>query len=79
MHIVSEQRLGLPQTSRDAFDMLQSHSIIDEGIAKRLKAMVGFQNIAVHDYQTINLDILKQIIEKHLIDFTNYTKQILIL
>jgi uncharacterized protein YutE (UPF0331/DUF86 family) len=79
MHIVSEQRLGLPQTSRDAFDMLQSHSIIDEVIAKRLKAMVGFRNIAVHDYQTINLDILRQIIEKHLGDFTNYTKQILTL
>lgn len=77
MHIVSEQRLGLPQTSRDAFDMLQSHSIIDEGIAKRLKAMVGFRNIAVHDYQTLNLDILKQIVDNHLSDFTDYTKQIL--
>ena len=77
MHIVSEQRLGLPQSSRDAFDMLQSHSIIDEDMAKRLKAMVGFRNIAVHDYQTLNLNILQQIIEKHLIDFTNYTKQIL--
>ena len=61
MHIVAEQRLGLPQTSRDAFDMLQSHSIIDENIAKRLKAMVGFRNIAVHDYQTINLDILNKL------------------
>ena len=77
MHIVSEKRLGLPQSSRDAFDMLQTHSIIDEDTAKRLKAMVGFRNIAVHDYQTLNLDILKQIIEKHLADFTNYTKLIL--
>lgn len=77
MHIVSEQRLGLPQTSRDAFDMLQSHSIIDEDIAKRLKAMVGFRNIAVHDYQTLNIEILKQIVDKHLGDFTDYTKQIL--
>ena len=77
MHIVSEQRLGLPQTSRDAFDMLQSHSIIDEDIAKRLKAMVGFRNIAVHDYQTINIEILRQIVEKHLGDFIVYSKQIL--
>lgn len=77
MHIVADQRLGLPQTSRDAFDMLQAHSIIDEDIAKRLKAMVGFRNIAVHDYQTINLNILKQIIVNHLGDFTDFTKQIL--
>lgn len=77
MHIISEERLGLPQTSRDAFDMLHSNSIIDENIAKRLKAMVGFRNIAVHDYQTINIDILNQIVNKHLGDFTDYSKQIL--
>ncbi|MCK1986058.1 MULTISPECIES: type VII toxin-antitoxin system HepT family RNase toxin [unclassified Peribacillus] len=77
MHIVAEQKLGLPQTSRDAFDMLHGALIIDENTVKRLKAMVGFRNIAVHDYQTVNIDILKQIIENHLGDFTDYTKQIL--
>ncbi|OLN22130.1 hypothetical protein BTO30_11180 [Domibacillus antri] len=77
MHIVAEERLGLPQTSRDAFDMLYAQSIIDKETAKKLKAMVGFRNIAVHDYQTINIDILKQIVDTHLEDFTLYTKQIL--
>ncbi|MDQ0884865.1 DUF86 domain-containing protein [Peribacillus sp. V2I11] len=77
MHIVAEQKLGLPQTSRDAFDMLHKALIIDENTAKRLKAMVGFRNIAVHDYQTVNIDILQQIVENHLGDFTDYTKQIL--
>lgn len=28
-------------------------------------------------YQTINIDILQQIVENHLGDFTDYTKQIL--
>jgi uncharacterized protein YutE (UPF0331/DUF86 family) len=77
MHIVAEQKLGLPQTSRDAFDMLHGALIIDENTVKRLKAMVGFRNIAVHDYQTVNIDILQQIVTNHLEDFTDYTKQIL--
>src|SRR4051812_35038076 len=77
MHIVAQERLGLPQTSRDVFDILQAHSIIEEKMANRLKAMVGFRNIAVHDYQTLSLDILQQIIVKHLEDFTDFTKQIL--
>lgn len=77
MHIVAEQKLGLPQTSRDAFDMLHGALIIDENSVKRLKAMVGFRNIAVHDYQTVNIDILQQIVANHLEDFTDYTKQIL--
>ncbi|SFB03880.1 MULTISPECIES: DUF86 domain-containing protein [unclassified Bacillus (in: firmicutes)] len=77
MHIVSEKRLGLPQNSRDAFDMLQKNSIITESVANRLKAMVGFRNIAVHDYQTLNIEILKQIVEYHLTDFTDFTRQVL--
>lgn len=77
MHIISEKRLGLPQNSWDSFDMLHSNGIIDVNNTKRQKAMVGFRNIAVHDYQIINLDILNQIINLHLRDFTDYTKQIL--
>ncbi len=77
MHIIADKCLGLPQSSRDAFDLLQENAIINEILAKRLKAMVGFRNIAVHDYQSINIEILKQIIEKHLGDFKQFTKQIL--
>ncbi len=77
MHVVSEEKLGLPQTSRDAFDMLEEHQMIDEPIARRLKAMVGFRNIAVHDYQSLNLDIMKEIIERHLDDFTEFTRHII--
>ena len=40
--------------------------------------MVGFRNIAVHDYQAINIDIVQQIIEKNLNDFKEFTKKILL-
>ena len=76
MYIVSQERLGLPQTTQEAFDMLQSNSIIDEEIANRMKAMVDFRNIAIRDYQDIDLNILQQIIDKHIEDFTSFTKQI---
>ncbi|TQR07290.1 type VII toxin-antitoxin system HepT family RNase toxin [Psychrobacillus soli] len=77
MHLVAEKKLGLPQKSREAFELLQEASILEEKLVNNLKAMVGFRNIAVDDYQAINLSILKQIIEKHLNDFTEYTKVIL--
>ena len=34
MHIVAEKRLGLPQTSREAFDLLQDQLIIDEEVSQ---------------------------------------------
>lgn len=77
MHIVAEKKLGLPQASRDAFDMLETEGIIEASLSKNLKAMVGFRNIAVHDYQAINLEILEQIVTKHLGDFRLFTEKIL--
>ncbi len=77
MHMVSEKRLGIPQTSRDAFDLLREHQLIDLSIATKMKAMIGFRNIAVHDYQALSLTILKEIVENHLNDFTEFARQAL--
>ena len=78
MHIVSDLKLGLPKTSREAFKLLEENNIIDYGLAKTLINMVGFQNIAMHDYQAIELNILQAIIENHLSDFKTYTEAILL-
>jgi uncharacterized protein YutE (UPF0331/DUF86 family) len=77
MHIVAEKKLGLPQKSRDAFLFLEQAGIIPAELSEKMKAMVGFRNIAVHDYQEINLVILQKIVESHLVDFMSYTKTIL--
>ena len=39
--------------------------------------MVGFRNIAVHDYQALELEILEAILEKHINDFKDFTKVVL--
>lgn len=77
MHMVAERKLGLPQSSREAFKLLYQHGLIENGLAQRLKAMTGFRNIAVHDYQSINLAIVEQIIEKHLKDFELFAEKVL--
>ncbi|MGE7884148.1 type VII toxin-antitoxin system HepT family RNase toxin [Bacillus sp. NPDC094077] len=77
MHIVAGKKLGLPQSSQEAFDLLVTAGLLSADLASKLKAMVGFRNIAVHDYQSVNLDIVRQIIEKHLKDFRLFTKEIM--
>jgi len=66
MHLVASKGLGIPQSSREAFDLVQQAGMIDEHLAQKLKAMVGFRNIAVHNYQTVNLEIVQGIIENNL-------------
>ena len=77
MHIVSERKLGVPKASQEAFKLLQDAGLIDETLAKTLMNMVGFRNIAVHDYQAFQLEILQAILEKHINDFTRFTKVVL--
>ncbi|MBV4438465.1 type VII toxin-antitoxin system HepT family RNase toxin [Clostridium tyrobutyricum] len=77
MHIISERKFGIPQNSRDAFEILFNNKIIDENVMRKLKSMVGFRNIAVHDYQTVNLDIVKAVIENHIDDLKKFSSLIL--
>ena len=79
MHVVAERRLGLPQNSRDAFSLLCANGLIDKELSVRMQAMVGFRNIAVHDYQAVNLVIVEMIIKKHLNDLRRFVTTVLAL
>ena len=76
MHLVREHGLGLPQESREAFALLEDAGHLDAELSDRLQRMVGFRNVAVHDYQDLNLDIVQSIVEEHLSDFTDFTEQV---
>lgn len=77
MHLVRERRLGIPQESRDAFDLLLQAGLIEAGPAGRLKRMVGFRNVAVHDYRKLDLQIVQKIVTDHLDDFLEFTRTVL--
>ena len=46
-------------------------------MAGRMKRMVGFRNVAVHDYQRLNLDIVRSIVHERLDDFLAFTTLLL--
>ncbi|MCK5145755.1 DUF86 domain-containing protein [bacterium] len=70
--VISERGLKLPATYRECFHVLHTNGLIEKEIFNKMSSMVGFRNIAVHDYQQIDLDILKSIMEKHLKDLEEY-------
>jgi uncharacterized protein YutE (UPF0331/DUF86 family) len=77
-HIIRKERLGIPQSARDVFTLLAQAGWVDNKLAEVLKRMVGFRNIAVHDYQALLLPIIEKIITVHLDDFLQFTNNILI-
>jgi uncharacterized protein YutE (UPF0331/DUF86 family) len=77
MHLVRVHRLGVPQETREAFVLLEQAKLLDARLADRLRKMVGFRNVAVHDYQRLNLDIVRRIILEYLEDFLAFTRVLL--
>ena len=77
MHLVRVHRLGIPQETREAFDLLEAAGRLAPSLAARLKRMVGFRNVAVHDYQKLNLEIVRHILVERLDDFLEFTRVLL--
>ncbi|OAH99912.1 type VII toxin-antitoxin system HepT family RNase toxin [Methylomonas methanica] len=77
-HLIRREKLGIPQSARDVFNLLAKGGWIEVALAENLKRMVGFRNIAVHDYQALQLPITVAIIDKHLDEFLQYSQALLL-
>src|SRR5688572_25255465 len=77
MHVVRQRRLGLPQESRDAFRLIEEAGLLPKELSSRLQKMVGFRNIAVHDYRKLSLEILRSILDTRLGDFRDFVKTVI--
>ncbi len=67
-----QHQTGIPQSSRDSFELLKKAGLISAPLALNLQKMVGLRNVAVHDYQTLNLEIVKHVVEHRLGDFEEF-------
>ncbi|MGH8229602.1 MAG: type VII toxin-antitoxin system HepT family RNase toxin [Steroidobacteraceae bacterium] len=72
--LVRERRLGLPSNMRESFSLLERAGLITPELSGRLQNMIGFRNIAVHDYQALNLDIVEAVITKSLDDLLTFAE-----
>lgn len=77
-HIVASEGLGLSDTIKDNFKLLKHAGIINEQLALRMQSMVGFRNIAIHDYQSIDKGILKSILANNLKDVEDFYTVVLV-
>jgi uncharacterized protein YutE (UPF0331/DUF86 family) len=67
-HIVSEGRLGEPETNRELFELLRRNGWLDSELSVVIQRMVGFRNLVVHGYQSLNPAILQDLVVHRLDD-----------
>jgi len=74
MHIISQSEVKTPETMAEVFDALCSARVIPRDLADKMKKAVGFRNIAVHAYGEVNWEIVFDICESRLCDFSDFAR-----
>lgn len=75
-HIVSDDRLGEPETNRELFDLLVRAGRIAPELAATLRDMAGFRNVLVHGYQDVDLGVVEDVLRSHLGDLLAFVAAI---
>ena len=75
-HIVSDEHLGEPETSRDLFGLLARHGWIGADLAAKLEDMAGFRNVLVHGYADVDLGVVEDVVRHRLDDLLAFVQAI---
>ena len=67
-HVVSDERLGEPSTTRELFSLLARAGRLSQELAQKLSAAAGFRNVLVHGYAEVDSRVTRDVLENHLGD-----------
>lgn len=75
-HIVSDERLGEPETNRALFALLSRAGYVGIDLLPALERMAGFRNVLVHGYDEVDLAVVRTIVENHLGDLERFVESV---
>jgi uncharacterized protein YutE (UPF0331/DUF86 family) len=71
-HIVSDERLGEPETQRELFELLGRNGWLPPSLVPALRDMAGFRNVLVHGYDGVDREIVKGVVRDRLGDLDTF-------
>jgi uncharacterized protein YutE (UPF0331/DUF86 family) len=75
-HVVSDERLGEPRTNREFLDLLERNGWLPGDLATVVRRMVGLRNVLVHGYDTVDVAVVREIVEQRLDDLLRFVAAI---
>ena len=76
-YIIKKHKFTIPKSSKEIFEILEKEEIIDKNLSENLQRMVGFRNLAVHEYTKLRLDVIEYIIKNRIFDALEFQKRII--
>ena len=71
-HVVSDERLGEPRTNRELVDLVERNGWLPADLATVVRRMVGLRNVLVHGYDTVDVGVVREIVEERLDDLLRF-------
>jgi len=75
-HIVSDNALGDPASNHALFHLLAQHGWLPAEQVPLLSRMVGFRNVIVHEYETVDVALVREVVEHHAGDLRGFVEAI---
>lgn len=76
-HTIKAHKMGIPTSSAESFDLLRQQYVIDPALAEKLKKMIHFRNTIIHQYQKMDVEIVKAVLGSGLDDLIEFGDRIL--
>lgn len=76
-HIIKTHKMGIPTSSSESFDLLRQKYVIDTALSEKLKKMIHFRNTIIHQYQKMDVKIVKSVINAGLDDLIQFGDRIM--
>lgn len=76
-HTIKAYKMGIPNSSAESFDLLRRQYVIAPALSEKLKKMIHFRNTIIHQYQKMDVEIVKLVIGQGLDDLVEFGDHIL--
>ena len=67
---------AVPSTMAEAFLLLHRQGVLSEAVARKLAKSVGLRNIAVHEYTSLDWNVVYAVAHTHIEDFVEFGQEI---
>jgi uncharacterized protein YutE (UPF0331/DUF86 family) len=75
-HIISDAGWDVPGSQAEAFETLAKKKVISPQLSRKMVQMAGFRNRIVHEYEKIDLKIVRRIWQKNSKDLETFCRAV---
>lgn len=75
-HLISHFGFETPKDYKEIFEILAKEGVISKNLCSNMKKIAGFRNILVHDYLSIDVRKVAEVLSSGLDDFDDFSTAI---